>query len=167
MDGMFRFRPWLVWTALVLCTGRGFANESGQPWIRGIYTGESPRPVVVEQEQAWQQASNLAERTPRAFVLVGSGQSMRPLYQAGTILVLHQVPYAQLKRGQTVLYRNRERKIVAHVLVARARDGWRVQGLNNPVHDMEPIVPDNLVGVVIGAYQPVKSRPLVRLAGVR
>ncbi|MES1168968.1 MAG: S24 family peptidase [Oleiharenicola lentus] len=164
---MFRFRPWLLWTTLAVSASGVFAGEASQPWIRGIYTGESPRPVVTELEHAWQQASDLAERTPRAFVLVGSGKSMRPLYEAGTILVLRQVPYAQLKYGQTVLYRNRQQKVVAHVLVARGRDGWRVRGLNNRMHDAEPLCAENLVGVVIAAYQPAAPRPLVRLAGMR
>jgi hypothetical protein len=167
MEGVFRFRPWLLWTTLALSASGVCAGEASQPWIRGIYTGESPRPVVTELERAWQQASDLAEHTPRAFVLVGSGQSMRPLYEAGTILVLRQVPYARLKYGQTVLYRNRQQKVVAHVLVARGRDGWRVQGLNNRTHDTEPLCAENLVGVVIAAYQPAMPRPLVRLAGMR
>ena len=170
MAAVFRYRPWLRWAAIsALCATGAFAGESSKPWIRGIYTGESPRPVVTELTAAWQQASDLAEHTSQAFVLVGSGQSMRPLYEPGTILVLRQIPYAQLKYGQTVLYRNRQGKVVAHVLVAhvlvaRGRDGWRVQGLNNRKHDMEPLRPENFVGVVIAAYQPTAPRPLVRLA---
>ncbi len=167
MDGMFRFRPWLLWTALALSAAGIQASETNQPWIRGIYTGGSPRPHVTEMGEAWQQAGWLAEHTPRAFVLVGSGQSMHPLYEPGAILVLQQLPYAQLRRGQTVLYRNREQRIVAHVLLTRTRDGWRAQGLNNPVHDMEPIRAENLVGVVIAAYQPTAPRALIRVADSR
>lgn len=133
-------------------------------WIRGIYTGESPRPVPAEASRAWRAASSLAERTSRAFVLTGTGNSMRPLYEAGTILVLRQIPYAQLERGQTVLYRTEQRKVVAHVLVARTRDGWRARGLNNPQHDMEPVQPENYVGVVIAAYQPTSPVVATRVA---
>jgi signal peptidase I len=97
-------------------------------------------------------------------VLVGAGHSMRPLYEAGTILVLRQIPYEQLERGQTVLYRTEQRKVVAHVLVARARDGWRARGLNNPQHDMEPVQPENYVGVVIAAYQPTQPVAATRIA---
>ena len=49
------------------------------------------------------------------------------------------------------------RKIVAHVLVAKVRDGWRVAGLNNRDHDMEPVSAANLVGVVIAAFQPLPA----------
>jgi hypothetical protein len=163
---MFRFRPWLCWALLAWSANPGFAREPGSAWIYGIYTGESPRPVVAESAEAWQQAGRLADNTAQAFVLVGSGQSMRPLYKPDTILVLRRLSYAGLKRGQTVLYRNRQKKIVAHVLVARGRDGWRAQGLNNSVHDMEPIRADNLVGVVIAAYQPLAPVHLVGLAGM-
>lgn len=166
MKDMFRVRTWLLWTVLAWSATGVRASESGKPWIRGVYTGESPRPLVTEEDAAWKQASYVAEYTSRAFVLMGMGQSMRPLYEAGTILVLRQMPYDQLKRGQTVMYRNRQDKAVAHVLVSRSRDGWRAQGLNNPTHDMEPIRPENLVGVVIAACQPSAPRPQVGLAAM-
>ena len=99
--------------------------------------------------------------TPKAFVLVGSGKSMQPLYAAGTILVLQRCAYDKLQSGQTALYRNKAGKVVAHVLITRARDGWRATGLNNRSHDMEPVVADNLVGIVIAAFQPLSgSRPV-------
>lgn len=137
------------------------APETDDPWIRGVFTGKSPRAVALAETEAWQRASLMAERTPDAFVLIGAGRSMQPLYAPGTILVLQKFPFELLERGQTVLYRNHVRKIVAHVLVAPARDGWRAAGLNNPQHDAEPVSPDNLVGVVIAAYQPL---PAPRLA---
>lgn len=163
---MYRARSW--WGGLVL-TCAAIAASASEPdvWIRGTYTGASPRPVTAHAAQAWQQANALAERTDRAFVLVGSGDSMRPLYRAGTILVLRQIPFGRLQLGQTVLYRTGQRKVVAHVLVARGHDGWRARGLNNPQHDMEPVQPDNYVGVVIAAYQPTESVATVRLADVK
>lgn len=146
--------------ATLVATGAA-ASDTDENWIRGIFTGESPRPVLTSEPEAWQQANQVAGQTPGALVLVGSGQSMHPLYTTGTILVLQQLPFTQLKRGQTVLYRSKESKIVAHVLVARARDGWRARGLNNRIHDMEPVQSDNLVGVVVAAFKPVTpSRPV-------
>jgi hypothetical protein len=151
---MFRGAPW-IFSGLILLSGLvGAARETEDPWVHGIYTGGSPRPVAAAEPEAWRRAHNLAELTPAAFVLVGGGESMRPLYAPGTILVLQRRPYAMLERGQTALYRNRSGQVVAHVLIAKARDGWRVAGINNPVHDMEPVRPENLVGIVIAAYQP-------------
>lgn len=146
-------RSW--WTAVVaaFCTLASFA-QTDDAWIRGIYVGESPHPVPTNPVTAWQQATALAARTPGAFVLEGKGESMRPLYPPGTVLVLQVQGFGALHRGQTVLYRNSRQKVVAHVLTHRVRDGWRAQGLNNAVHDMEPIQAENVIGVVIAAYLP-------------
>jgi len=89
---------------------------------------------------------------------------MQPLYNPGTILVLRHLPYGELKRGQTVLYRNQANKVIAHILVTKARDGWRTQGLSNASHDMEPVRDDNLVGIVIAAYSPLPDWHRVKLA---
>jgi signal peptidase I len=161
---MFRRAPWVFGGLLVLSGLVGTASELNQPWIRGVFTGRSPRPVVAQETAAWQHAGELAAKTRGAFVLVGSGQSMQPLYAPGTIMVLQACAYPQLQSGQTVLYRNKSGKIVAHVLIAKARDGWRTAGLNNPVHDMEPVVADNLVGIVIAAFQPIRTNHAVQIA---
>jgi hypothetical protein len=163
---MFRRAPWALVGLIVFSGIAGAADETDDPWIRGVFTGKSPRAVALAETDAWQRASTVAEHTPDSFVLVGSGRSMQPLYAPGTILVLQQFPYELLERGQTVLYRNHARKIVAHVLVARARDGWRVAGLNNGRHDMEPVSAANLVGVVIAAFQPLPGPARVRVAAL-
>lgn len=105
---------------------------------------------------ARQQAEACAAQFPEAFVLAAAGESMKPLYSNGTILVCRRIAYAELERGMTILYRNQEHQVVAHLLVARARDGWRVAGLNNSRQDMEPVVADNLVGVVVAAFTPAR-----------
>ncbi len=143
------------------------AEDTQRNWIRGIYTGASPRAQPATEESAWQTASALAESTPRGFVLIGSGRSMQPLYEPDTILVLRQLPYSELRRGQTVLYRNRAGKVIAHVLVTKARDGWRTRGLNNPTHDMEPVQATNLVGVVVAAFKPITHGLTVTFAAAR
>ena len=152
---MFRRVPCLL-AGLLLGAGlMGGTPETDDPWIRGVFTGKSPRAVALDETNAWQHASVVAEHAPNSFVLVGSGQSMQPLYAPGTILVLQRFPFELLERGQTVLYRNQANKVVAHVLVAKTHDGWRVAGLNNRGHDMEPVREANLVGVVIAAFQPL------------
>jgi hypothetical protein len=154
-----------ILSGLLLLSGvAGVAGEADHPWIRGVFTGRSPRAVALPETDAWQLAGTFAEKAPNSFVLVGSGRSMQPLYTPGTILVLQQFPYELLERGQTVLYRNQARKIVAHVLVAKAHDGWRIAGLNNLRHDMEPVLPGNLVGVVIAAFQPLPEKLPGRIA---
>lgn len=139
-------------------------READDQWIRGIFTGKSPRAVPLRETDAWRRAGLIAEEAPDSFVLVGSGQSMQPLYAPGTILVFQKFPYELLEPGQTVLYRNQARKVVAHVLVTKAHDGWRVAGLNNGHQDMEPVQEDNLVGVVIAAFRPLPDLARGRLA---
>jgi hypothetical protein len=161
---MFRRTPWGL-VGLCFLGTLAAAKETDDAWIRGVFTGKSPRVVALAETAAWQHAGVMAERTPDSFVLVGSGRSMQPLYAPGTILVLQKFPFELLERGMTVLYRNHESKVVAHVLVARGRDGWRAAGLNNPRSDGEPVQAGNLVGVVIAAFQPLPG-PRVPLAAV-
>jgi hypothetical protein len=123
------------------------AAESDQAWIRGVFTGHSPRPVRAADADV---ATIAAEGGD--VVVVGRGRSMQPLYPAGTRLVLRRTPFAALRSGQTVVYRNRTGWPVAHVLVAHTRDGWRARGLNNRHHDFEPVREENLLGVVVAAF---------------
>lgn len=141
-------------------------TESDSTWIRGVYAGKSPRVITLSAPVAWERANALAGKESRAFVVVGTGGSMRPLYPPGTLLVLRTVAYDELQPGQTAVYRNKSCRAVAHVLVAKTTDGWRATGLANPTHDMEPVLEDNLIGVVIAAYQP-QSEPVSGLLAAR
>lgn len=165
---MFRCRP-VVWSSIALLIFSATAASAADKgaWIRGVYTGSSPRPLTATEQIAWQRASEIAENIPGGFVLVGSGHSMQPLYEPDTILVLRHLPFSELRRGQTALYRSREGKVIAHVLVSKARDGWRARGLNNRVHDMEPVLSENLVGVVVAAFKPVAGKRPVSFAALR
>jgi hypothetical protein len=138
----------------VLATAKAF-DETRDAWIRGVFTGHSPRAARLAESAAWREAIEVVSRTPGAFILVGTGRSMQPLYPAGTLLVLRETPYGELRSGQTVVYRNANYRAVGHTLVAKARDGWRVRGLNNWTHDMEPVTEEKLIGVVIAAFTPV------------
>jgi hypothetical protein len=39
----------------------GAAGETDAPWIRGIFTGRSPRAVALTETEAWRRASTAAE----------------------------------------------------------------------------------------------------------
>lgn len=143
--------------SLLLAVAALQAAEADSTWIRGVFTGKSPRPILLPEADAWQHAADLAGRTPGAFVLAGMGDSMLPLYRPGTVLVLQKTSFERLERGQTAVYRNSSDHTVAHVLVTRARDGWRITGLNTKQHDMEPVRPENFVGVVIAAFEPADA----------
>ncbi len=142
----------LIFGALTLTVQAGQASGD---WIRGVYTKGSPAPTALPSTLALREAQAYAARTQGATVITGRGHSMAPLYPDGTVLVVASRPYSELSRGMTVVYRNRANRSVAHVLVARANDAWRVTGLNNRSHDGEGVDAANLVGVVVAAFQPV------------
>jgi signal peptidase I len=147
-----------------LLTPAAALDETRDPWIRGTFTGNSPRAAALPESTAWREAQTVIARTPGAFILIGTGRSMEPLYPAGTLLVLRETDYAALRSGQTVVYRSEAGRAVGHVLVAKARDGWRAKGLNNRTHDLEPVVAGNVIGVVVAAYRPVSDpgQPVAR-----
>jgi len=160
-------RFWLLFLLSGVLAALAPARLANEAWIRGIFTGLTPRAVELPEADAWERATALAAEHSGSFALVGTGRSMLPLYQPGTILVLAPLDYVSLRRGQTAVYRNQRERLVAHVLIAKARDGWRVAGLNNRWHDMEPLVQDNLFGVVVAAFRPMKSGKPIALAALR
>lgn len=153
-DSHRRFAVWFVFLALAAAA---FAGKKPEAWIGGMYAGNSPAPVAVPEDETWQRATEVADHTPGAFVLLGTGRSMLPLYSPGTVLVIVPRPFNALRPGQTVLYRNKDNRLIAHLLLSHTRDGWRVRGLNNRWQDMEPVVEENLSGVVVAAFRPIPS----------
>jgi len=88
--------------------------------------------------------------------VIGSGESMQPVYGENTILVISKIPFDELKTGMTIAYMNQRGHQVVHQLVVKEAAGWRVQGVNNEVEDRERVTRDNLIGVVYAslAYNP-------------
>ena len=80
---------------------------------------------------------------------------MQPLYDPGTLLVVEKKSFDELTRGQTVIYQSERGRSVAHLLVAKCRNGWRVAGLNNRIHDWDGVTAENLTGVVVAAIAPI------------
>jgi hypothetical protein len=120
-----------------------------------LFFGNSPQPIAMARCEAWRYAERVAAQHDGSFVVRGDGPSMAPLYPSGTVLVIERVSYGQLKPGATVIYRNKEGRPIAHLLVALSRKGWRTAGLGNRDFDEESVRPENLLGVVTSAYTPV------------
>jgi len=106
--------------------------------------------------QAWKDAELIASLGEGRLEVVGSGDSMRPMYGENTILVISRIKFEALQTGMTVAYTNERGHRVAHQLLSQDRLGWRIQGLNNEVEDRERVTRDNLIGVVYAslAYDP-------------
>lgn len=120
----------------------------------------SPTPQLSTVLEAKLRSHQLAVSLPGAFVLKGQGRSMEPLYRDNTVLVVQPVPFARLERGMSVVFRTKDNRSVTHVLVARAKNGWRTMGLNNAHYDRTPVTADNLQGIVVAAYAIVEGDEL-------
>ncbi|OHE87880.1 MAG: hypothetical protein A3G75_08840 [Verrucomicrobia bacterium RIFCSPLOWO2_12_FULL_64_8] len=152
------FRSAVVWITATLGLAAPILGqpqiEAGLTYYRGIYFGRSPQPTFVPASQTWRRAQEYARAFDDAWVVSGNGSSMQPLYAEGTVLVVAVRSYDRLESGMTAIYRNSRNRLVAHVLMAKARDGWRAGGLNNRSFDPEPVLAGNLVGVVVAAFAP-------------
>jgi hypothetical protein len=131
----------------------------GGLWLTGCVSvpevEPSLRPVPssdVGRMQAWQDAEQVSARQAGRETVIGSGDSMRPIYGDRTVLVLAPIDYANLKAGMQIGYVNRHGRRVVHVLLAPDNDGWRVQGLNNESEDRERVTRYNLIGVVYASF---------------
>ena len=106
--------------------------------------------------QAWRDAELIASLGDGRLEVVGSGDSMRPMYGDNTILVISRIKFEELQSGMTIAYTNDRGHRVVHQLLVADRLGWRVQGLNNEVEDHERVTREDLIGVVYAslAYDP-------------
>jgi hypothetical protein len=115
----------------------------------------APKPVPatdVGRVQAWNDAEKIASRDRDRVTVIGSGDSMRPVYGENTVLVLTKIDYTYLKTGMQVAYLNEAGRRVVHVLLTPDARDWRVQGLNNAEMDRERVTRYNLIGVVYASF---------------
>jgi hypothetical protein len=99
---------------------------------------------------------------PGTDYMVGSGDSMQPLYKDHTVIITERVPIRELKEGMTAVFLGDRGFPVAHVLVKKTRDGWMARGLSNPKCDALRVRDDNYMATVVEAYEPTSS-PLLAL----
>lgn len=117
----------------------------------------SPAAVVVEPFQAIMLGKAYVASHAGAAFLVGSGDSMLPLYKDHTVVVTQRIAMRDLRAGMTVAYMGDSGRPVAHVLVKKTFLGWVAKGIGNPASDSALVTRDNLIGVVVKAYEPSAS----------
>jgi hypothetical protein len=122
----------------------------------------SPSAEVVQPFEAMSLGKKYVAEHPGTEFLVGSGDSMLPLYKDHTVVVTQKVAVADLKAGMTVVYFGDAGRPVAHVLVKNTSDGWIAMGVGNADCDTTLVTGENLMGLVVKAYQP-SSSPMVAL----
>jgi len=107
----------------------------------------------VSKSAAWRDAEALAALDPSRLTVIGSGESMKPVYGENTVLVLQRVSFDALAEGMNVAYRQESGRMVLHRLVAKEGPrSWRARGLNNEIEDRERVTPENLLGIVYAAF---------------
>ena len=143
-----RFAVWSIFTIFAASVA-GCASGSSVPGR----VATPPPSVGVGKNQAWRDAEALAALDPSRLTVIGSGESMKPVYGENTVLVLQRVDFGGLAEGMNVAYRNETGRVVLHRLVAKeGARSWRVRGLNNEAEDRERVTPENLLGIVYAAF---------------
>jgi len=123
----------------------------------------SPRADVVKPLDAYRLAKAYVAVHPGTDYMIGSGDSMLPLYKDHTVIITERMPVADLRVGMTVVYSGHSGFPVAHVLVKRTSEGWIAMGVGNPICDAVKVTEDNYMGTVVKAFEPTSSPMLALL----
>lgn len=140
-------------------TGCSTAQVSYSPAAVQLNT---PAAEVVAPLDAIHFADKYVKDHPGTDYMIGSGQSMMPVYKDHTVIVTKKLDMADLKAGMTVVFIGDSGFPVAHVLVKQTNEGWVAQGVNNAACDETRITRDNFIGMVVKAYEPTSS-PMLAL----
>src|SRR5271165_1018280 len=138
------------------------AAETADRVSLGAVAAMSPAAEVVGPFDSIRMGEKYVAEHAGTHCLVGSGNSMLPLYKDHTVVITHSIAMPDLKAGMTVAYIGESGRPVAHVLVKKSFGGWIAKGVGNAGCDSEPVTKYNLIGVVIKAYEPSGS-PMVAL----
>jgi hypothetical protein len=122
----------------------------------------SPAAQIVGPLELYPVATKYVAEHPGTDFMVGSGDSMRPLYKDHTVIITEQLPISGLRPGMTVVFVGDSGFPVAHVLIRKTTDGWMAKGVSNLKCDARRVNDDNYMTVVVRAYEPTSS-PLLAL----
>lgn len=138
------------------CEGDGAVPPVPAPSASATPMGKATPSANTSKLQAWKDAELIASLGEGRLEVIGTGDSMAPVYGDNTILVISRIGFPQLQSGMTVAYTNQRGHRVVHQLLSQDRLGWRIQGFNNEIEDRERVTPENLIGVVYAslAYDP-------------
>lgn len=139
---------YLTLLAACNCTTRISAENLTLIWRN------TPKAEYVTSGQQLAIADECARHIAGAQTFYGVGESMVPLFQPNTAIVVQRVNVSKLKVGMTVLYLKKTGFMVAHPIIERTRKGLLVQGLSNYEPDEELVTDDNIVGVITHAFSP-------------
>jgi hypothetical protein len=159
------FSRWSALGVIALC-GLGWSGCATQTALRycpADVAAMSPAAAVVQPFDAMRFGKQYVTEHAGTEFLVGSGDSMLPLYRDHTVVVTRRVDFSELRSGMTAVYFGESGRPVAHVLVKKTFEGWIAMGVGNAKCDSTPVTKANLLGVVVKAFEPSKSPALALL----
>lgn len=127
-------------------------------WRSQVPLDRSPRPEIASPGEAWRMAQALVGGREDMDVVIGVGESMRPLYRGRTLLVIERQRFETLAPGMTVVFAGDGGWPVAHVLVRPVRGGWEAAGVANTERDTTRVTAHNYRGTVTKAFELTWSR---------
>jgi len=156
-------RRWAPFAALALSglVFSGCATE-GVAFSPSAVKAMSPAAQLVGPLESYRLAQNFVAGHPGADFMVGSGDSMLPLYKDHTVIITMRMPISSLQPGMTVVFVGDRGFPVAHALVRKTAEGWIAMGVGNPECDSRRVRDDNYMGVVVKAFEPASS-PMMAL----
>ncbi|HXQ82364.1 MAG TPA: hypothetical protein VN775_13685 [Opitutaceae bacterium] len=140
----------------------GCATQTAARFSPAAVAVMSPTAEVVQPFDALRLGKQFVAEHAGTDFLVGSGDSMLPLYRDHTVVVTQRIAVSELKAGMTVAYVGDSGRPVAHVLVRKSSQGWVAMGVGNAECDSTTVTEANLLGVVVKAFEPTRS-PMVAL----
>lgn len=140
----------------VIFTG-GCATSTTSALAEPVDTSHSPKPIYMPLRAAWDQALKDASHLNGGDVVVGSGDSMAPLYRHRTVLVIEAQDYHALKAGMTVVFFGDQGFPIAHTLVEKTKTGWTAAGVGNSHLDRNRVTTRNYVGTAVKDYSPTSD----------
>jgi len=150
---------------LIALSGFGWSGCATQTAVRfspAAVAAMSPAAEVVQPFDAIRLGKQYVAAHPGNDFLMGSGDSMLPLYKDHTVVVTQKIAMSDLRPGMTAVYIGDAGRPVAHVLVKKTFEGWVAMGVGNAECDATPVTEANLLGVIVKAFEPTKS-PMVAL----
>jgi len=130
--------------------------------IESLNLDASPKPERVGPFEGLHRAAAYVAAHPGSDYMVGSGDSMLPLYKDHTVIITERQPMDSLKVGMTVVFIGESGMPVAHTLVEKTSRGWVTQGLGNTEPDRVMVRSGNYLGTVIRAFEPSEN-PMVAI----
>ncbi len=153
----------LVWSG---CATAGVSSASAPAakvdYPAEAFNGLSPKPILMGAFEPLHRAEAYVKAHPGADYVVGSGDSMLPLYRDHTVLVIEKNQINELKRGMTVVFIGDNGFPVAHTLVRQTANGWVAIGLGNNENDHTLVRSSNYIGTVTQAFEP-NENPMVAI----